>query len=595
MQDLGYTVPLRADIGAPKNIGEDYRRNTPVLYYAFDENFLDFFGSNGVWAVDQAFAILNNLTNVSSLQRGPVGSPARSETLQSDRRGLEPDGPEIGGALPHSWSNWAWPTRSAIPGPCMTGSSGRTARWACSTWSTKRNFDIVPSALDQLQYSSYVNGVLFLTISTIIARIPSRPVTPLSEAVDIPVDVPINAARFAPVSSFTLREFVCRGRFYTGLTRDDVAGLRYLLRSDHVHWEDVPANSIVFVTNNAPTGLQLLVTSNLTLLAAQSLTNDDATLLGLYPGLAIVPGSTIPSFTNVVTTNVSAYYTNSPSIPSATPPHLVLRDQLHHQRDVRLHPLLRQRGDQHLLHQGYVTVIDTNLYFPPMGRSGTSTTNITTTTMLTNMVSGDYYIIPTTSCGVQILSNVLTTVVGITNTLIVTNTPTNAISGSYLLGRTYISWFTNHNLAFFQVLCVTNEPSLRRGIEKITFVKTAYDSLLGKFYNPQTNFFTMTTVTNSTNWVQTFQRVATAPDFLFTATDTLPGPAAALDWVDVARSINFNQANVAARTGRAGDHQIRPRRSPLTSPGPSSTTSSRTTNWFLDERTAAQYAYVGLL
>ena len=62
--DLGYMVPDCGDIGAPKNIGEDYRRNTPVLYYAFDENFLDYFGSNGVWAVDQAFAILNNLTNV---------------------------------------------------------------------------------------------------------------------------------------------------------------------------------------------------------------------------------------------------------------------------------------------------------------------------------------------------------------------------------------------------------------------------------------------------------------------------------------------------------------------------------------------------
>ena len=137
--------------------------------------------------------------------------------------------------------------------------------------------------------------------------------------------------------------------------------------------------------------------------------------------------------------------------------------------------------------------------------------------MLTNMVSGDYYIIPTNSCGVQILSNVLTTVIGITNTLAVTNTPTtNTISGNYLLDRTYVSWFTNHNLATFQVLCVTNEPSLRRGIEKITFVKSAYDSLLGRFYNPQTNYFTMTTVTNSTNWVQTFQRVATVPDFLFT-------------------------------------------------------------------------------
>ena len=51
------------------------------------------------------------------------------------------------------------------------------------------------------------------------------------------------------------------------------------------------------------------------------------------------------------------------------------------------------------------------------------------------------------------------------------------------------------------MLCVTNEPGLRRGIEKVTFVKTAYDSLLGKFYAPQTNYFTMTTVTNSTNWV----------------------------------------------------------------------------------------------
>ena len=33
---------------APKNLGEEYRRNMPVMYYAFDANFLDFFGSNGV-------------------------------------------------------------------------------------------------------------------------------------------------------------------------------------------------------------------------------------------------------------------------------------------------------------------------------------------------------------------------------------------------------------------------------------------------------------------------------------------------------------------------------------------------------------------
>jgi hypothetical protein len=50
----------------PKNLGEEYRRNTPVLYYTFDQNFLDYFGSNGVYAVEQAISVFNGLANVSS-------------------------------------------------------------------------------------------------------------------------------------------------------------------------------------------------------------------------------------------------------------------------------------------------------------------------------------------------------------------------------------------------------------------------------------------------------------------------------------------------------------------------------------------------
>src|SRR5437660_10530425 len=46
--DIGYN-PIQyfyADLlnSAPKNLGEEYRRNTPVLYYSFDANFLDYFG-----------------------------------------------------------------------------------------------------------------------------------------------------------------------------------------------------------------------------------------------------------------------------------------------------------------------------------------------------------------------------------------------------------------------------------------------------------------------------------------------------------------------------------------------------------------------
>ena len=38
-------------------LGEEYRWNVPVLTYAFDQSFLDYFGSNGVAAVEKAFQI----------------------------------------------------------------------------------------------------------------------------------------------------------------------------------------------------------------------------------------------------------------------------------------------------------------------------------------------------------------------------------------------------------------------------------------------------------------------------------------------------------------------------------------------------------
>src|SRR6266404_989745 len=78
-----------SDVGAPKNLGEEYRWNTPTLYYAFDQNFNDYFGSNGVYAVDQAFAIMNSITNVDlyspDLSEFPLDSSrvnAKAQVLQ---------------------------------------------------------------------------------------------------------------------------------------------------------------------------------------------------------------------------------------------------------------------------------------------------------------------------------------------------------------------------------------------------------------------------------------------------------------------------------------------------------------------------------
>jgi hypothetical protein len=580
--DLSYNLAARGDVLAPKNIGEDYRRNIPVLYYAFDENFLDYFGSNGVWAVDQAFAIMNNLKRVSEYSADLSEVPLEAQRFNQTAGALNLE--QLGLADPIRYT-WTLHDRVA-GGACPVGNEYLV---------TKRNFGMVPSNLDQLPYSSYVNGVLF---SYYIAEYCGNP--PLgsgtSEAVEIPLDVGINAGRFTPLASARFTSHV-PGQFYTGLTRDDIAGLRYLLRWGHVHWEDVPAGSLVFVTNNVPTALTNLVTTNLAMLVSQSLTNDDATLVGLYPGLAIVPGSTVPRFTTAVTTNVSLYLTNYPFDPYGTPPHQAFATNyttnLMFVYDRQFANVITQSYSP----VSYVTVIDTTLSYAPFAPFGSPpVTNTTTTTMLTNIPTGDFYIIPTNLCGIQILSNVFSQVVGVTNTLIATNTivttntTTNSFSGTFLLSRTNISWWTSHYLAYFPVLCISNEPSLRRGVEKITFVKTAYDSLLGRFYAPQTSFFTMTLVTNNANWVQTYERVASVPDFLFTAADLAPGPAAPpFIYSEVTRTPPiFNVANVLP--GLAGPGIINgPTTLTFNKAGPLYYNTVTTNNlWFLDERTAVR-------
>src|SRR5262245_27190876 len=55
------------DIGGPMDIKEGYRWNLPTLTYGFDQSFLDYFGSNGVYAVESAIAVLNSLPPASEL------------------------------------------------------------------------------------------------------------------------------------------------------------------------------------------------------------------------------------------------------------------------------------------------------------------------------------------------------------------------------------------------------------------------------------------------------------------------------------------------------------------------------------------------
>ncbi len=82
----GFAQP--GDIGGPMNLGQEYRWNVPVLAYAFDQSFLDYFGSNGVAAVESAIGILNSLPPVS--ESSPTNFPlqATSINFQAQAEGL---------------------------------------------------------------------------------------------------------------------------------------------------------------------------------------------------------------------------------------------------------------------------------------------------------------------------------------------------------------------------------------------------------------------------------------------------------------------------------------------------------------------------
>ncbi len=561
VRDNGFNIAERGDLGGPKNIGEEYRRNVPILYYSYDANFLGFFGSNGVAAVDQAFAILNSLTNVSAY------SPDLSEVPLSTRRfnftaatfnlldlksiALEAMMEQLGLADP---IRYVWDIHDRSAGAnCPLGNQYLVVM---------RNLGVVPSALDQVQYTNYINGVLYTYYIHEYCQNPPFG-SGLSEAIAIPLDTLNNATLFIPVAAHELNNLGL-GAFFTGLTRDDVAGLRYLLQQGNINWEDSPANTIVFATNSAPANLQLLVTSNLTLLAAQALTNNAAALQALYPGLVVT--STTNIFTAVWVTNFTAYFTNLPWTPALSPPTLAFvtnrtltaQTHFHHTfgniEAVKLTPngwvVVPITDLSAFLGHGiltYQTIAATNAPWTPVPGAGTNgtvlVTNIFTRSFVSNEVVGEFFVLPTNLCDVQIVSPLLTNVVPNTN-LLVLATATNLVISNAFFAQTLIDYFTNHTFVINPVFCLTNEPGLRRGVEKLTFRRRDFDSLLGRLFIPVTNNFTMVTVSNNANLVQTFQRVVTAPDFVFSAVDLVVGPAAAPRYFDFSRNVNFNQANV---------------------------------------------------
>src|ERR1700722_4837549 len=82
----GFRQP--GDIGGPMDIGNGYRWNVPVVTYGFDKSFLDFFGTNGVAAVESAIEILNNLPPASSVELTNYPLDSQQMNFQAEAQNL---------------------------------------------------------------------------------------------------------------------------------------------------------------------------------------------------------------------------------------------------------------------------------------------------------------------------------------------------------------------------------------------------------------------------------------------------------------------------------------------------------------------------
>jgi hypothetical protein len=553
--DLGFNLledfnPINGWHGVldgPKNLGEEYRCNAPVIYYACDATFLDFFGMSGMTAVEQAFAVLNDLTNVDSfssdLSEFPLQAQAINYTAQSwglyDMKSLTMAlmMEQIGLADPIRYT-WVLHDRFIPP---RTACPSNTQYLVVS-----RNFDLLtgmPAGNPQF-YSPYVNATLYSYFIKEYCAVTVDPPTPLlavavaenvdagEEYLNAPVasGVGIEADGVLGVNSIlgaNGRLFL--GGYYLGLTRDDVQGLRYLYSTNNINFESSASRSVLLSTvSTGGGGLGppfVLYTSNYTAFALFALTNNPVILATLYPGLIVTSSSNYPVV--IHTPNIVSYLTNSGVL--GNPPVLFVTTNgftdtvvLYYTNTyANVTPITNSFPTNATTSAQLVTV-----QVSQGGVLGNSlVTNTTIQSITLNVPSGDFYI-PTNSCGItNIIQLPYTNVVVVTNSMVTASNSSGLFySQSVVINITnHAYWVTPFICAGGGVIGVSNLTGLYQGVGKLQFVQANFDSLIGQYFLPITNTYTMVVVTNFQASLQTFQRVVTAPDFLFSAADLTSG------------------------------------------------------------------------
>src|SRR5687768_12465634 len=94
VEGIGYN--LAGDMGGPKTITEGYRWTVPVIHYAFDQSFVNYFGPRGMAAVEEAIKVFNDLPPMNSIRDDGFDIFVNGRPVPTDTTRNHPDAETLG-------------------------------------------------------------------------------------------------------------------------------------------------------------------------------------------------------------------------------------------------------------------------------------------------------------------------------------------------------------------------------------------------------------------------------------------------------------------------------------------------------------------
>ncbi len=281
------------EIGGIVNIGEEYRWVTPEVTYAFDESFLNFFGQEGVKAVNKSFDILNAIPDYDSLSSNLTEYPLGVYRTHSQAESL--------GVLDMSTITLGLMMEQlGLANPLYYMYSIRQVNNIANSTNQVftvilRNFDPVTS-----EPTNRLNGELY----NYSIRTNSFRGQRYTNAVEVPRSSPF--LRNLPLSALD----VTSGGYVSSLSRDDIGGLRYIYRTNNVNIESLPTDAELLLRDT--NAIQFIESVELDFFAENTVetTNSAADIAALFGYVDILSVQT-----NIViqgVTNYSTFFTNYP-------------------------------------------------------------------------------------------------------------------------------------------------------------------------------------------------------------------------------------------------------------------------------------------